>query len=829
MMHKILDESLKLYRAFDQEAAIAISQESLSGYELYPTHLGEENLVLVLDGKDFFFHSPTGAVKEAKSWFKSLQLKNINLIYIYGTGLGYYYDALKDWLHQDLSRYVIFLENDLAVLKVLFSTERGLKMLQDENVIIKTVSFENNRVDISLNKSFNEIFAAFYYKKPLLTALQLYVEQHEKVLLGIKSQVYISLSWQKILHSDKEHFLGKITRNIIGNVLSSYQAASFSSVVNSFKDTPAIICGAGPSIVKDMEALKYAKKKCLMIGSGTGTNVLNKNGLFPHFFVGLDPTETQESRIRMNHSYVIPCFHKVRFSSIASKILSGERVLIRGCVSPFQTLWFDKELGIEDTDDIDTGMSSTTFALAIAKRLGCNPIILVGLDLAYTDNKRYPDGLSTVSFGSKELQDEITTKSNNLLIGKGYQGQEVLTKVDWLIESGVVTEFQMKNPEVSILNATQGGLHIDHVKNVPLEEILESLQLVDDLDGKLHALIQMKGLTVTPEKTISIVRRWLDHCRAFLVDLEKSREMAIEEFMEKEKENPFFAAFSPSLSEIERGYLYPLKIRMQRSEVMGDQEKYDQYAKEFKETFFFFWKGIVKTHLEAVLVECEKFEREPHAKVEKVFINKLTAATPRNESGYQGLCTYFGDDKPLSKTWFENGVMEGVQEKFYSSGKLFSEQTYKEGLLEGVQTFYFEDGKIRGRLEYHLGKLNNTVALYYPNGQLKREIEFKNGLQHGFEKYWDDFGTLLFISEFKEGKPFGSTYEYFSNGQPLRKTVFDGSGKRISMQEWDLSGIEIETPQSLPESGLDFAIDEYLLDMERLKCAFGDERRRLFL
>lgn len=872
-MEEIFEECIRIYSAYDKAGAEKIRTADTSAYEFYPTHRGETNLIRTYEGKYLHYHSPEGAVKEAESWFRSLSLSSIDVLYIYGIGLGYYYEAFKKWLYEDSSRFVVFLDDDVAALHMLFKTKRGLEILKEERVIIHTINFVDGAVDFFSDKRLSEIFAGLYGKKPILSTLHMYIKQWEKLILRIKSQIYISLNWQSVLHADKEGLLSKITRNIIGNILRISDTASFGGFEGNFEGIPALICGAGPSIKNELGLLKEAKGKCLMIGSGTGTNVLNRNGIFPHFFVGLDPTATQESRIRMNNSYVSPVFHKLRFSSIASKILSGEHILMKGIESP-STAWFEKELGLEQTKDIETGISSTTFSLGIARMLGCNPIIIVGLDLAYTDNKRYPEGISSIAFGDKKLQDEVYFKTKNLLIGKGYHGEEVLTKIDWLVESDTITVFQEAHPEVLIINATQGGLLIKNVANARLKTLLSELAPIDDMDGRLHALFmsgQLKG--ITSDKTREIVHLWESHVKEFLDTMEKRQqefddsffetletasdaEIAIDRLIQEERKKTFFDTFYPSYGEIQRGNLFFAKRCMQRHSVLGDRTAFIKSAREYIFTFFAFWKRIAGEYLEAVQAERRQFEKDsekfPKAEgelIEPVLLKQEDAQSleekiiKKNDGSifarlqmkngiYHGSCTYFGDKgEILSKGFYNEGVLDGLYEKYYASGKLYSTQFYKQGLLEGLQRIYFEDGILKASLEYTQGKLAGSVFLYYQSGRTKREIHFKDGLQHGFEKYWDEAGTLLFVSEFKEGKPVAEAWEYYYNGSPLRKTVFDPSGNRISIQEWDMEGNETEKPeeprlQSLNAS--EQALEEHMEVIKQLKSVYGSERTRFF-
>ncbi|WP_238578479.1 hypothetical protein [Neochlamydia sp. TUME1] len=94
----------------------------------------EQNLKFQHRGETHFFHCQQGALDEAKEWFKMTRLAEVPLIYVYGVGLGYYYQAAQDWLQEDPSRRLVFLEDNLAVIHRLFETHLGFQLVHDPQV-----------------------------------------------------------------------------------------------------------------------------------------------------------------------------------------------------------------------------------------------------------------------------------------------------------------------------------------------------------------------------------------------------------------------------------------------------------------------------------------------------------------------------------------------------------------------------------------------------------------------------------------------------------------------------------------------------------------------
>lgn len=875
MEHDHFLECLRLYEALDAKAAHDIALADTDNYEFYPTHLGEENLVVKLKGRDFFVHSPQGAKREAKNWFKAINLDSFSLVYIFGIGLGYYYDEIRAWLHAEPGRVVIFLENDLSALKMLFRTKKGLEILKDDRVIIKTFAIVNNRPEITPDPQCSLLFSALHEKKYVLTALNSYSEQKNPIFLGIKSQIYISTTWHRNIHGDKLTYLTSFTDNIISNLLRVESEYSIEPLIGAFKGVPAIIAGAGPSVMKDIHLFEEAKKRCLLIGSGTGTNVLNSQGILPHFFVGIDPTESQESRVRMNSSFLVPCFHKPRFSAAASRFATGPKVYLKGCFSPFSTQWFEDAIGITQSFELDAGISSTTFALDIASILGCNPIILSGLDLAYTDKKRYPEVLGSIVHGKRSVQDELGFISQTPLIDQGYDGQEVLTKIDWLVECQLVSTFKRAHPDITLYNATRGGLKIHRVPNLFLDKFLEPLKEEYDIEGMLHASIQAGAIAKESKRTpLEVVSEWhtfIEHFREEIQEEKKEWQSRIfredfspdhvskmaDCFIQNFKENPFFSTFLKSHEELMSGKVFLPAAALRRVHAEGRRDLFRPAAEDFSHAFFSFWEEVAEDHLkgvreslsryrqeEAWIGECIKTasdadagQRQTVECVEKTDLKKVGdfvfEKAEKDNGILDGCSLYFGTDGTLlSKTQFSRGNREGEQLFFHSSGALFAKRWFEKGKLHGIQRYFFEQGALKAELSYHLGKLNGDAILYYRNGRTKRHLQFIDGKLSGFEKFWNEAGTLLFSASYLAGKPLGESFEYYPDGTLERKTVFDKDGRRLSIEEWDKEGkpVKEESVQAItavPEQLKD-AIGEYLTDMEKMMHVFGDERNRHF-
>ena len=73
---------------------------------------------------------------------------------------------------------------------------------------------------------------------------------------------------------------------------------------------------------------------------------------------------------------------------------------------------------------------------------------------------------------------------------------------------------------------------------------------------------------------------------------------------------------------------------------------------------------------------------------------------------------------------FKDGLADGLQERYYPSGKLYGKINIINNKVEGTETTYYENGKIISELNYTQGKLISG-KIYYENGDLLSKIEGK--------------------------------------------------------------------------------------------------------
>ena len=433
-----------------------------------------------------YFHSNLSPLREAQQWFLSLDLKDTWILYVYGIGLGYYYDVIQLWLKEDSKRFVVFMEDNLEVIKYFLETERASDLLKNPQAKLFHFTWETSYF------SFGFITSLFSLAPFKTSALKFYEKTEPKHIVEFYAR--IAFFHDMRLGTSAEFIAlapGGFLNNYYKNLLELPRSKLELKMIGQFSGIPAIICGAGPSLAKNIHILKELQNKALIMAGGTAMNVLNAAGINPHFGIGIDPNLAHFNRLISNIAFEEPFFYRQRMYHRALKTIHGERIFVTGAGGYNLPGWFEEKLGIPEVEAIEEGHNVVNFNLSIAKDLGCNPILIVGVDLAYSDNLSYAPGL--VRHAIHDPKDAFQTKYSHeeLLVKDDIDGIPVTTLWKWVNESLWFSQFAKRNPIMTMINCTEGGIGFAHVPNMPLKEASDKyLKENFDFSTIIHGTIQ---------------------------------------------------------------------------------------------------------------------------------------------------------------------------------------------------------------------------------------------------------------------------------------------------------------------------------------------------
>ena len=124
---------------------------------------------------------------------------------------------------------------------------------------------------------------------------------------------------------------------------------------------------------------------------------------------------------------------------------------------------------------------------------------------------------------------------------------------------------------------------------------------------------------------------------------------------------------------------------------------------------------------------------------------------------------------------YRDGLADGLQQRYYPSGKLYGKINIINNKVEGTETTYYENGRTISELNYTQGKLISG-KIYYENGDLLSKVEGKK------ITIFYSSGKKLFSMEksdiavyHENGKEvFSNSDEGIKiNGEPAKKSILD--------------------------------------------------------
>lgn len=367
--------------------------------------------------------------------------------HIWGIGAGYHIYALYQLTHGSTDIYVY--DNDSFLFDIARSECLGpwqevfgnprIHLITDPDVtkFSASLSCENNKYLIHRPSMLKlpENTGSEIQRKKILQKLQITLVSFENQ----KNDIYLNF-YKNIKYSD------------------DYAENLFPE----FAGQTVVVVAAGPSLDKNIGVLKKALEdgaKIKVICVGTVFKKLIKESITPDAFFVMDPGKGTYAQLVGAEDLKVPIIINTSTYFEFAQNYHGKKYL--ACQAGFKPA---ENLG---HTLFNTGGSVTTLALDFAIQSKAKRIILIGCDMAFTDNQSHAGGTA----------DQRNTKGEERLSVKGYYGGTVNTGYllslyrEW-IENRLKSE---DTKDIEIVNATEGGAYIEGANHISLKETLSML------------------------------------------------------------------------------------------------------------------------------------------------------------------------------------------------------------------------------------------------------------------------------------------------------------------------------------------------------------------
>jgi hypothetical protein len=417
--------------------------------------------------------------------------------YFYGLALGIY-PQLKNWLREHPERKLILLEDNPDRLASFLHLSEAKEALLDVQV----------HIELLTNEKIEELSIQFPFQRIEVKALT-----PSKKFQRLRLKLLRKTTLSHALRMDRLHGYQPF-HNFIENLKRLPESFYANGLKGAFKDVPAIVCGAGPSL--SIETLKTLEKKALIIAGGSTLAAMSSKGIMPHFGMAIDPNLEEYRRLKNSFAFHTPLLYSTRVFPHVFRTSAGPFGYMRSGIGGAHELWIEEELGLLDPligENLSPeSISVTTICVAWAEFLGCNPILLNGVDLAYTNKKRYAEGVGIDEEVPFSAIDAEKSAADRIVRRKDKNGKTIHTAIRWVMESASISHFAKKHPETLFLNTGEGGLGFKAIDNLPLEEASRRY-LTKEFDLRIQEKILASPM---PKNTQEKIRQKIEELKTSL-------------------------------------------------------------------------------------------------------------------------------------------------------------------------------------------------------------------------------------------------------------------------------------------------------------------------
>jgi len=422
---------------------------------------GQPVLRVALNGRRLFLHSRFNPQQEAARAVSRLDLERGRLFGALGLGCGYYVEEILARIHQRAG--VIVLETRPGILRAAL-TARDLRHL----LLSPRLRF----VDAAAQDAGSQLQSAIISMSHLTEradffAIPAYADFWPEEAASLRALLLETIRYVAMIagNSPQDTLIG-ITQ-MLANAPHLLGGPDLAALQGAYAGRPAFCVAAGPSLNKNIQYLREVNGRGLIICADTILQRLLDEGIVPDAVCVLERGEIVYDYFFRDRRYppeVTLVGQSVVWPEIFATFPGLKTVALKAGLIPEQ--WLGSLL--PHLALFPGGSSVGNMNFGLARFLGCDPIVLVGQDLAYGEEGESHAGGTVYEKKPVTAPDGLTEKQEYIL---GKNGKMLRTRIWWKnfhrwfeIEAGRTSQ--------RCLDATEGGALIRGTEIVRLKDVV---------------------------------------------------------------------------------------------------------------------------------------------------------------------------------------------------------------------------------------------------------------------------------------------------------------------------------------------------------------------
>jgi len=418
-----------------------------------------------------YLHSRIHPEAESKRFADSVEIGDNFCFVIGGFGLGHHIKALHQRLKGEA--FLIVTESNLQLIKAALETVDLADIFKDDRCVILTTTDKGKlQTRLEPHNTLMMMGAQFVSHPP---SERVNGEFHAAMRKLIADHMtYCRMSLVTLVANSRV-----TCKNIANNLPRYLSTPSIDVLRDRFKGYPAIIVSAGPSLRRNIDQLAALKGKAVICTVQTTFKTLLDRGIKPDFVTSLDYHEMSKRFFENIDDF--DDIHLVAEPKVTWHVVDRYKGPVSLLDNSFARLCVGDPLA--GRGGLKAGATVAHLAFYLAIHLGCDPIVLVGQDLGYTDHVYYTPGVAMHDMWRPELNRFWTMEMKEW--ERIVRARKILMKVRDIHQQEIYTDEQLftylqqfegdfSQVPGRVIDATEGGVRKAGTKVMSLAEVTET-------------------------------------------------------------------------------------------------------------------------------------------------------------------------------------------------------------------------------------------------------------------------------------------------------------------------------------------------------------------
>ncbi|MCD6326827.1 motility associated factor glycosyltransferase family protein [bacterium] len=430
-------------------------------------------------GEHKLMHSDKDPLKEAREHVSTVKLEEADYLIVLGFGLGYHVVEAVNRIPRGCPVFIIEQSPDIFKAAIHVHDFTPILAKPEVKIFVGTDLHE-------IMPALQEDFKKFKYHN-----IKIVIHPPSAALFPryreVMDNLYRVLKIVQINVNTLRFFSRIWLKNNLRNLPAIVKSPGVKSLFGRFPNKPAILVSAGPSLDNNIDELKRAKGKAVLLCADTSLRPLLSRGIKPDFVLAID---AQPITYRHFAGLDVSGINLIGVTRLPPELIAlfGDRVFLASDMN--NIVWEQLEPYFEKLGLMGSGSTVAVLGFDLAREMACDPIIFVGQDFSYSYGRAYADGTMTSNDMLSQLNTYTTMDTLTALRQAGEQMIRTsdLSKREPLLDihgrptemsdgmQGWLTWFilEIKRTKAKCINASEAGILTEGVEIMPLQEAIQT-------------------------------------------------------------------------------------------------------------------------------------------------------------------------------------------------------------------------------------------------------------------------------------------------------------------------------------------------------------------